>query len=159
MRPDFRSALFPLLLVAGAAHADLPPPIERVKLSDARMSCQQMYDEIEQMENVIALARQMQSGQTPNAGQAAAGQVAGAVVTEVAARSGFLSSLGGMAGQVLGTVAQQGAATAAGGAQPQDTAVAAERERQAMARKEYLTEKFLGKGCSAEDPSAPPKKG
>jgi hypothetical protein len=36
-------------------------------------------------------------------------------------------------------------------------AQAAEREKQALARKEHLTQIFLAKGCSASDPSAPGK--
>jgi hypothetical protein len=105
------------------------------------------------MDKAIADAKAAQSsGQTT----ATAGQAAG-VAAEVASRTGLFGSLGGLGGHIFGTVASKTAANVAEQSGQQDAAKAAEREKQALARKEHLTQVFLAKGCSAADPSAPPK--
>jgi hypothetical protein len=142
-----------LPLIAGIAQAQALEPIERVRITDNDLSCQQIFDERTVMDKAIADAKAAQSsGQTT----ATAGQAAG-VAAEVASRTGLFGSLGGLGGHIFGTVASKTAANVAEQSGQQDAAKAAEREKQALARKEHLTQVFLAKGCSAADPSAPPK--
>ena len=65
--------------------------------------------------------------------------------------------MGGLAGHLFGSVASKTAANVAEQQGQMSAAQAAEREKQALARKEHLTQIFLAKGCSASDPSAPGK--
>ncbi len=141
------------LLLSATAFAQAPAPIERVKITDNDLTCRANYDELQGLDKTIAEAKATQSsGQTT----ATAGQAAG-VAAEVASRTGLFGSLGGLTGHLLGTVASKTAANVAE-QQGQMTAVqAVEREKQALARKEHLTQIFLAKGCSASDPSAPGK--
>ena len=142
-----------LPLIAGIAQAQALEPIERVRITDNDLGCQQIFDERTVMDKAIADAKVAQSsGQTT----ATAGQAAG-VAAEVASRTGLFGSLGGLGGHIFGTVASKTAANVAEQSGQQDAAKAAEREKQALARKEHLTQVFLAKGCSAADPSAPPK--
>ena len=142
-----------LPLIAGIAQAQALEPIERVRITDNDLSCQQIFDERTVMDKAIADAKAAQSsGQNT----ATAGQAAG-VAAEVASRTGLFGSLGGLGGHIFGTVASKTAANVAEQSGQQDAAKAAEREKQALARKEHLTQVFLAKGCSAADPSAPPK--
>lgn len=144
--------VLPAVFVA-TAHAQTPEPIERVRITDNELSCQQIFDERGGMDKVIAEAKQAQSsGQTT----ATAGQAAG-VAAEVASRTGLFGALGGLGGHLFGTVASKTAANMAEQQGQQGAVQAAEREKQAMGRKEHLTSVFLAKGCSASDPSAPPK--
>lgn len=142
----------PLLFVA-TAYAQTPEPIERVKITDNDLTCQQLFDERGDMDKIIAETRAAQaSGQNT----ATAGQAAG-VAAEVASRTGLFGSLGGLTGHIFGTVASKTAANVAEQSGQQDAAKAGEREKQALGRKEHLTQIFLAKGCSANDPSAPAK--
>lgn len=149
----FRIAPSFCLLLSATALAQAPAPIERVKITDNDLTCQSTYDELRGMDKIVAEAKATQSsGQTT----ATAGQAAG-VAAEVASRTGMFGALGGLTGHLLGTVASK---TAAGVAEQQGqmtAAQAAEREKQALGRKEHLTQVFLAKGCSASDPSAPAK--
>ncbi len=142
-----------LPLIAGIAQAQALEPIERVRITDNDLGCQQILDERNVMDKAIADAKAAQSsGQNT----ATAGQAAG-VAAEVASRTGLFGSLGGLGGHIFGTVASKTAANVAEQSGQQDAAKAAEREKQALARKEHLTQVFLAKGCSAADPSAPPR--
>lgn len=142
-----------LPLCVGLACAQSAAPIERVKITDNDLSCQRMFDELGAMDKVVAESREAQaSGQTT----ATAGQAAG-VAAEVASRTGLFGSLGGLGGHIFGTVAGKTAANVAEQTGQQGVAAAVEREKQATARKEHLTQLFLTKGCSAADPSAPGK--
>lgn len=142
-----------LPLFAGIAQAQALEPIERVRITDNDLGCQQIFDERNVMDKAIADAKAAQSsGQTT----ATAGQAAG-VAAEVASRTGLFGSLGGLGGHIFGTVASKTAANVAEQSGQQDATKAAEREKQALARKEHLTQLFLAKGCSAADPSAPPR--
>lgn len=142
----------PFLCIA-TAHAQALEPIERMKLNDNDLSCQQVFDERGAMDKIIAETKAAQaSGQNT----ATAGQAAG-VAAEVASRTGMFGALGGLTGHIFGTVASKTAANVAEQSGQQDAAKAAERERQALGRKEHLTQIFLAKGCSASDPSAPGK--
>lgn len=142
-----------LPLFAGIAQAQTLEPIERVRITDNDLGCQQIFDERNLMDKAIADAKAAQSsGQTT----ATAGQAAG-VAAEVASRTGLFGSLGGLGGHIFGTVASKTAANVAEQSGQLDAAKAAEREKQALARKEHLTQIFLAKGCSAADPSAPPR--
>jgi hypothetical protein len=141
------------LLLSATVFAQAPAPIERVKITDNDLTCQAKYDELQGLDKTIAEAKATQSsGQTT----ATAGQAAG-VAAEVASRTGLFGSLGGLTGHLLGTVASKTAANVAEQQGQMSAAQAAEREKQALARKEHLTQIFLAKGCSASDPSAPGK--
>ncbi|MBI5792753.1 MAG: hypothetical protein HZA63_14885 [Rhodocyclales bacterium] len=141
------------LLLSATAFAQAPAPIERVKITDNDLTCQAKYDELQGLDKMIAEAKATQSsGQTT----ATAGQAAG-VAAEVASRTGLFGSLGGLTGHLFGTVASKAAANVAEQQGQMTAAQAVEREKQALARKEHLTQIFLAKGCSASDPSAPPK--
>jgi hypothetical protein len=142
-----------LPLFAGIAQAQALEPIERVRITDNDLGCKQIFDERNVMDKAIADAKAAQSsGQNT----ATAGQAAG-VAAEVASRTGLFGSLGGLGGHIFGTVASKTAANVAEQSGQQDATKAAEREKQALARKEHLTQVFLAKGCSAADPSAPPR--
>lgn len=142
-----------LALLSAAAFAQAPAPIERVKITDNELSCKAAFDELQGLDKVIAETKAAQS-----AGQntATAGQAAG-VAAEVASRSGLFGSIGGLTGQIFGSVASKTAANVAEQQGQMTAAQAVEREKQALARKEHLTQIFLTKGCSASDPSAPGK--
>jgi hypothetical protein len=142
-----------VLAILQAAHAQTPAPIERIKITDNDLTCQQIFEERNSMDLAVVEAKNAQaSGETT----AVAGQAA-EVAAEVANRTGMFGSLGSVAGQLLGNVASKSAASATTQMGQQDAAQAAARERQALARKDQLTQLFLAKGCSASDPSAAPK--
>lgn len=142
------------LLLIGPVHAQAPAPIERMKITDNDLSCQQIFDERNTMDGIISEAKAAQSsGQTT----ATAGQTAG-VAAEVASRTGMFGALGGLTGHLIGTVASKTAANMTEQSGQQDAAKAAEREKQALGRKEHLTQIFLAKGCSASNPAAAAKK-
>jgi hypothetical protein len=146
-----------LVLSAVSAQAQT---IERVKMSDNDLSCQQVYDEIKQMEAVVARVSAPPATATaaadPAAGNAAVGaQVAGAVAQQALATSGF-GGFGGFGGMLSGLVQaagaqqaqQQAAAQQSGALQAQQNAVLMQ---QAQGRKEHLTTVFLGKGCKMSE--------
>ncbi len=158
-------ALLLLTLTGSAVQAQ---NIERVRMTDNDLSCQQMYSETVQMDAVVARASQpVQSAAVadPNANTNTAVQVAGAVaqvaVVQSAARSGFggFGNIGGgsLFGGLLGGVAQQAANN---NAQQQlaNQQVATQQVQQnallgqqAQGRKEHLTTLFLSKGCKLAD--------
>lgn len=142
-----------LALSTLSALAQAPAPIERVKITDNDLTCRAMFDESQALDKIITDAKTAQSsGQNT----ATAGQAAG-VAAEVATRSGLFGQLGGLTGHLLGSVASRTAANVATQQGQMTAAQAVEREKQALARKEHLTQLFLAKGCSASDPSAPTK--
>ncbi|MBL8477874.1 MAG: hypothetical protein JNK59_01090 [Sterolibacteriaceae bacterium] len=142
-----------LTLFSAIVFAQAPAPIERVKITDNDLTCLSAHNELQGMDKIVAEARAAQaSGQDT----ATAGQAAG-VAAEVASRTGLFGSIGGLTGHLLGTVATKTAANVAEQQGQMNAAQAAEREKQALARKEHLTQIFLAKGCSASDPSAPGK--
>ena len=148
-----RFAASSCLLLSATVLAQAPAPIERVKITDNDLTCQAKYNELQGLDKIIAEAKATQSsGQTT----ATAGQAAG-VAAEVASRTGLFGSLGGLTGHLFGTVASKAAANVAEQQGQMTAAQAVEREKQALARKEHLTQMFLAKGCSASDPSAPAK--
>lgn len=144
-------ALFiPLFL--GAVHVGAQEAIERIKITDNDLGCQQIVDERNIMDKAIADAKAAQSsGQTT----AVAGQAAG-VAAEVAQRTGVFGALGGLTGHLFGSIASKAAANVTEQTGQQDAAKAAQREKQALDRKEHLTQMFLAKGCSASNPAAAP---
>lgn len=145
--------LFSLLLFAVVVSAQELAPIERVKITDNDLTCQATYNGLQDMDRIVAETRSAQSAAQTTA---TAGQAAG-VATEVASRTGLLGSIGGLAGHILGTVAGKTAANVVEQQGQAGATQAADREKQALARKEHLTQLFLAKGCSAADPSAPGK--
>lgn len=142
--------LLPMLCMAVSSSAET---IERVRITDNELSCRQIYDELGTMDKTITDAQKVQSeGQTT----ATAGQ-AGSVAADVASRTGLFGQLGGLTGHLLGSVASKTAANVAEQSGQQTAKQAGEMERQAMARKEHLTELFSVRGCKASDPDAAAK--
>lgn len=162
------------MAAASLAHAQ---SIERVKLTDNDLSCQQIYTEIGTMETFISLGATQPAAPAvaqpaPAPDNNAAGlQVANAMLGQVAARSGggggfgnFLgggnpaASLGGLGGMFgsLAAAAQQAqqAPVAAPQAAPQPAAQASQvavLAQQAQGRKEHLTTLFLSRPCKVSD--------
>ncbi len=155
-------ALLLLLPAAINAHAQT---IERVRMTDNDLSCQQIYNETVQMDAVIARASQpavpvaaAADANNANVGTQVAGAVAQTAIAHGAARSGFAGFGGGsLLGGLLGGAAQQ-AATANAQQQAvaqQQAALQAQQgamlAQQAQGRKEHLTTMFLSKGCKLGD--------
>jgi hypothetical protein len=166
--PHFRrrSVFFALLLAALAGSAVQAQTIDRVRMTDNDLSCQQIYTETVQMDGVVARASQpAQPVAVVDPNNNAATQVAGAVaqvaVVQSAARGGFggFGNIGGASlfGGLLGGVAQQAANNNAQ-QQMANQQVAAQQTQQnallgqqAQGRKEHLTTLFLSKGCKLAD--------
>jgi hypothetical protein len=161
----FVQPLFAILACAAALDAQAQT-IERMKMTDGDLNCQQIFTEIKQMDVLIAQANAAPAAAAPSAENAAAQQVAGAVaqqaMAQVAARSGFgglfgggggssASSLlgggGGGLGGLFGGMAQQAVAPAPVAVPAGNPALA----QQAAGRKEHLTGLFLGKQCKMSD--------
>lgn len=149
-----------------SAHAQT---IERVKMTDNDLNCQQIYTEITQMDSMIAKAGQAAPGvqvASADGGSNVGGQVAGAVAQQALATAvaqnpgGFGSMFGGLGG-MFGSLANMAAQTAsaqqaaAAGAAQQQAAQAQQNNalmaQQAQGRKEHLTGMFLSKGCKMSD--------
>lgn len=161
------------LCALGSASAQT---IERVKMTDNDLSCQQIFNEIAQMDAVIARANQPVAAPAQAAapadgtgGQVAAG-VAGAVaqqaIGQAAARGGFggFGGFGGAAGGLFGGLVNQAAQQQQQAAQQQAAQQAAAQQaaaqqaqqnallgQQAQGRKEHLTGLFLSKGCKMSE--------
>jgi len=163
-RLSVRSVAATLVLLGTVAHAQ---SIERVRMTDNDLSCQQIYNETVQMDAVMARGSQpvvpAATVIDPNAntGVQVAGVVAQAAIVNSAARGGFggFGGFGGGAllGGLLGGAAQQ-AATANAQQQAsaqQQNAMQAQQvallAQQAQGRKEHLTTLFLSKGCKVGD--------
>lgn len=145
--------------------------IDRVRMTDNDLSCQQTYSEIGQMDGVLARSRQpvapTAAQADPNAGQnaAVAGAVAGAVaqtaITQAAVRGGFgfggFGGMGGSVGGLFGSLVQQAASQNAQQAAAEQAAAAASAQQnaqlaqQAQGRKDHLTSLFLSRGCKMSD--------
>jgi hypothetical protein len=158
------------MATASLAHAQ---SIERVKLTDNDLSCQQIYTEIGTMDTFISLggsqpapAAVAQPAAAPD-NNAAGIQVASAMLGQVAARSGNgggfgnflgggspaagLGGLGGMFGS-LAAAAQQAQQPPAAAPQPAAQASqVAVLAQQAQGRKEHLTSLFLSRPCKLSD--------
>ncbi len=144
-------ALVPALLAIPVLAQNMPP-IERVKLTDGELSCRQMHTELGDMDKTIGESKKAQESASTTA---TAGQVGG-VAAEVANRTGLFGQVGGLFGQIAGSIAAKGAAGAAEQSGRATAQRAAEREKQALARKEHLASLFVARGCKASDPDAPP---
>lgn len=138
------------LVLSASAHAQTS--IERVKMSDNELSCQQLFDESKALDKTIADAK---AAQSPTSNSAMAGQAAG-VASDVAQRNGIFGSLGSLGGQLLNSVTTRATASVRQETGPQNAAQASKLEKQAEARKDHLSQLFLGKGCSAKNLSQSP---
>jgi hypothetical protein len=122
--------------------------IERMKMTDGDLTCQQMFDEIKLMDMMAAQANAQAAAPQAAADNGVGSQVAGAVaqqaVAQVAARGGFGGLFGGLAQQA----AQQAVTAPPPAAAPAGNPMLAQ---QAAGRKEHLTGLFLGKGCKMSD--------
>ncbi|MDO9403708.1 MAG: hypothetical protein Q7T87_06740 [Polaromonas sp.] len=165
-----------LMLCAAGAQAQ---NIERVKMTDNDLNCQQVFNEIGQMDGVISRVN-MPSAQVamapaadPNAANAAVGaQMLGAVAQQAMATGGFGfgnigsslgANLGGFGGLISGLAQAATAQQASQQAVAQQQAAAAQQNgvlqaqqnaalaQQAQGRKEHLTTVFLSKGCKMSD--------
>lgn len=126
--------------------------IERIKITDNDLNCRQIHDELGAMDQAIADAKQAQAS---SENTATAGQVGG-VAAEVASRTGLFGQVGGLFGHIAGTVASKTAANVTEQTGKQGAQQNADREKQALARKEHLTSTFLAKGCKSSDPDFNP---
>lgn len=146
-----RSTLVCLILLGYTLTGWAEPAIERVKITDNDLSCRQIHDELGEMDKTIAAAKEAQaSGEnTTTAGQA------GGVAADVASRTGLFGQIGGLFGHIAGTVASKVAAESTAQSGQKTVQESAEREKQALARKEQLTSLFLARGCKSSDPDAP----
>ena len=145
--------------------------IERVKLTDNDLSCQQIYTEIGTMDTFISLggsqpapAAVAQPAPAPD-NNAAGLQVASAMLGQVAARGGvgggfgnFLggggspaAGLGGLFGSLAGAAQQAQQAPAAAPAPAAQASQVAVLAQQAQGRKEHLTSLFLSRPCKVSD--------
>jgi len=177
VKSNVSTARLPTLFVAAAlclagtiAHAQT---VERARMTDNDLSCQQIYNETVQMDAVISRVSQpvapvaVAADTSANVGAQVAGAVAQTAIAQGAVRSGFggfggLGGLGGfgggsLLGGLLGGAAQQAATTNAqqqamaqqqNNLQAQQGAVMAQ---QAQGRKEHLTTLFLSRGCKLGD--------
>lgn len=140
------------LILAGLATwpvlaADTLAPIDRVKITDNDMTCPQIAEEHSSMDKVVAEAQASQSsGQT----KATAGAAAG-VAADVASRTGIFGAIGGLGGHLFGSVASKAAAQTVEQQGGMDAVQAAERQKQALARKDHLAQLFLNKRCATGD--------
>lgn len=154
------ASLTALILVAAAAQSQT---IERMKMTDGDLTCQQIFTEIKQMDSVIAQANAAPAP-APAADNAVGSQVAGAVAQQAlgmaAARTGGLGGLGGMfggsgggggLGGLFGGIAQQAVQQAVAPAPAAAPAGNPALGQQAAGRKEHLTGLFLGKQCKMSD--------
>ena len=166
-----RIALTVLVLSCLGFAAQAQTTIDRVRMTDNDLSCQQAYNEIGQMDGVLARSRQpvaaVGAQVDPNAAQnaAVAGAVAQAAIANAAARGGFGFGGfggggfggGGSVGGLFGSLVQQAAAQGAQQAATDQAAAAATTQQNAMlaqqaqGRKEHLTSLFLGKGCKMSE--------
>jgi hypothetical protein len=151
-----------ILLAAGTlAVAAQAQTIERMKMTDGSLTCQQMFDEIKMMDSVIAQANAQPAAAPAAADNAVAGQVAGAVaqqaLAQVAARSGGFGGFGGFGGGsgglggLFNNMAQQAVQQATAPAPAAAPAGNPALAQQAAGRKEHLTGMFLGKNCKMTD--------
>lgn len=143
--------------------------IERMRMTDNDLTCQQIYNESVQMDAVITRASQpaaaapVAPAADPNAnvGAQVAGAVAQQAIAQGAVRSGFggFGGFGGgsLLGGLLGGAAQQAATanTQQQAVAQQQVALQAQQgavlAQQAQGRKEHLTTMFLSKGCKLGD--------
>ena len=99
------------------------------------------------MDKAIAAA---QASQDSGNNTAMAGTAAN-VAAEVAGRTGLFGQFGGMAGALFGQTAAKAAAGVAQQNGQMTAQQAADRVKQASARKEYITGIFVARGCRASD--------
>lgn len=131
------------IFACGAALAQQAAPIERIKMTDGQLSCSQLFGEAGDMDKAMAEAREAESSGNTTATAGSAANTA----AEVAGRTGLFSSFG-IAGHFFGQAATQAAAGVARSSGQMSAAQAAERIKQASARKEHLTTLFVAKGCN-----------
>ncbi len=126
----FISAIF----LAGAGFHAQAQPITVEELGDDEMSCQALYDNIKQMDVVIA------SNTTSTAGAQNSQKDAGRVMQEAAreTRSGEVAQFANLFGRLI---------SSAGAAQQPNTLDQSQLRAQAQARKQHLTSLFRGKKC------------
>lgn len=125
--------------------------IERIKLGDNELNCRQIFDEIAEMDKIMATAREARAAAEKDAGLGEAGSVA----AEVASRSGLFGRVGGLFGHIAGSVGSKMAADSVAQSGRRAAQQAQAREEQAKARKEHLSALFTARGCRASDPDAP----
>jgi len=121
LRPAIPCFLFVIALPVLAQQAG---PIPRMKLSDTELTCQQLYDETKQMENITAEAK----------GSREASQGTATAATAAA----FIPFFGLFSGAVSQDAHNK-----------QTNSV--ERMQQAAARQEHITQLFIMKGCKLSE--------
>ena len=150
---QYRLAAIGIVLVSTSAMAQQPASIDRIRMTDNELSCTQIHGEIGQMDKLVADAKAVEGKERTSATAAGAAGTA----AEIAGRTGLFGAFGGITGALFGQEATQTAAGAVQQTSNQSAQQAAERARQAQARKEYLASLFLAKECKTSDLDAPGK--
>ena len=132
---------------AFASHGALAQTIDRVRTTDAQLTCAQLHAETVDMDKAATAAKEAEK----SASQTATAGTVGNAAAEVAQQTGMFGQIGGLAGALFGKAATQTAAGVATQSGQQAAAQAQERARQAGARKEHVATLFLAKGCKADD--------
>ena len=163
-----------IALLTGVSITAYAQTIERIKMTDNELSCQQIYGESAAMEVIITTAGQQnadalaaQASQAVAAAQSAQTAQNAAVATNtalgIAARFGGFGGFGGLFGSAAQSAAQLATDQQTASALQQAAAipvaqgaVAAQpaqnlQGQQAQARKEHLTSLFLSKGCKMSE--------
>lgn len=121
--------------------------IERIKDSDAQLSCAQIHGEMADMDKVAASAKEAQASGSQTAMVGTAGNAA----AEVAGATGVFGRIGGLAGSLFGKAAAKAVAGSAQDSGQQTVGQSTERAQQATARKDHLATLFANQGCKSED--------
>lgn len=152
----FSGVLAGLVLASTSAIAQqtaAPAPIDRVRMTDNELSCAQIHSESAEMDKIVAEAKALEDKQKTSATAAGAAGTA----AEIAGRTGLFGVIGGLGGALFGQAATQTAANVVQQSSSQSAQQAADRARQATARKEHLAGLFLARECKASDLLAPGK--
>lgn len=138
-----------VLPIAASAQA-----IEKMKITDAELSCGQLYSEIGDMDRIIGVTKDSRDTSANTSTAVTVAQQAGGHAVHAAAVAGNYGAAAGLA-QAMPFVGLFGS-VAKGVADTQERA-SAERLADAKGRKEHLTGLFINKGCKASELQAQEK--
>jgi hypothetical protein len=126
--------------------------IDRVKLTDADLGCQQIYGEIGDMDKILGIAKDERDTSGTAASAAGMTQQATGVAAQAAMMGGNMGAVVGIA-QAAPFLGLFGSAAKSYAENKQKDS--AERMGEAKARKEHLTGLFVSKGCKLADVKPP----
>jgi len=137
-----------IVILSALSLTSIAQTIERVKLTDAELTCSQIYAEIDEMNKIMGIAKSDRDASATTATTAGLTQQATGVAVQAAAMSGSLGAAVGLA-QAAPLLGLFGSATK--GVADAKEKEAAERLGEAKARKEHLTGLFVSKNCKLSD--------